>query len=150
MFLLSPYLLYSYFTSLTFKHAINPCEAQGQIGTEEHCNCFDCASLSEIEGWILLPSWEGCRGGFLFQSTLPRGERRQCYKLTVLQVLFQSTLPRGERRRRKGRNCPSQRVSIHAPARGATDRFCGLYRCFYVSIHAPARGATMREGGRCP
>lgn len=75
MFLLSPYLLYSYFTSLTFKHAINPCEAQGQIGTEEHCNCFDCASLSEIEGWILLPSWEGCRGGFLFQSTLPRGER---------------------------------------------------------------------------
>ena len=33
-------------------------------------------------------------------------------------------------------------VSIHAPARGATDtaNYAGLYYC--VSIHAPARGAT--------
>ena len=37
---------------------------------------------------------------------------------------------------------PCQRISIHAPARGATGR--GPYLCHYavISIHAPARGAT--------
>ena len=34
-------------------------------------------------------------------------------------------------------------VSIHAPARGATNYFVGLCKTFSVSIHAPARGATM-------
>ncbi len=32
-----------------------------------------------------------------FQSTLPRGERRNYYKSLMAYVLFQSTLPRGER-----------------------------------------------------
>ncbi len=56
-------------------------------------------------------------------------------------ILFQSTLPRGERRLAliKGQVLE---VSIHAPARGATpdhgpDQISGD-----VSIHAPARGAT--------
>ena len=33
-------------------------------------------------------------------------------------------------------------VSIHAPARGATQRVSGAFGKFGVSIHAPARGAT--------
>ena len=40
---------------------------------------------------------------------------------------------------------PTLKVSIHAPARGATLIKTELYNTVYVSIHAPARGAT--EGG---
>ena len=40
----------------------------------------------------------------------------------------------------------SRRVSIHAPARGATvDLIEGVNRIVVVSIHAPARGATSRK-----
>ena len=40
-------------------------------------------------------------------------------------LLFQSTHPRGVRRRRPGRQGPGSRVSIHAPAWGATRWACG-------------------------
>ena len=100
-----------------------------------------------------------------FQSTLPRGERQMMEPRSSAPVLFQSTLPRGERRTFGYRGlCPSDsfnprsregsdpvlhravatgRVSIHAPARGAT-RGCrpGRLPVIAVSIHAPARGAT--------
>ena len=56
---------------------------------------------------------------------------------------FQSTLPRGERH--IGIHFPAHlvRISIHAPARGATGavKSCGCLK--KISIHAPARGATI-------
>ena len=77
---------------------------------------------------------------------------------------FQSTLPRGERRCKLFGRGNRQRISIHAPARGATgcvpgkgtdgahfnprsregsDQSCTDRRSFWhISIHAPARGAT--------
>ena len=58
---------------------------------------------------------------YLFQSTLPRGERRDLDKLTYLQ----------------------EYVSIHAPARGATKNDEEGTDESNVSIHAPARGATF-------
>ncbi len=100
-----------------------------------------------------------------FQSTLPRGERQETgYSLTRFTI-FQSTLPRGERLWRclPGRLCI--RISIHAPARGATKKgACIISQVkdfnprsregsdysggkntsgIRISIHAPARGATM-------
>ena len=57
------------------------------------------------------------------------------------EYLFQSTLPHGERQdlaRQPAANC----VSIHAPARGATASGHPPYCVALVSIHAPARGAT--------
>ena len=56
----------------------------------------------------------------IFQSTLPRGERRQILNNTVITTLFQSTLPRGERPGFDIYGNPSGIISIHAPARGAT------------------------------
>ena len=56
-----------------------------------------------------------------FQSTLPRGERQQRDVRKKILKSFQSTLPRGERRSGISlvdRPCP---ISIHAPARGATE-----------------------------
>ena len=59
--------------------------------------------------------------------------------------LFQSTLPRGERRQRMSR-FPDHIVSIHAPTRGATSAIFNFSRYNAVSIHAPTRGATLRSG----
>ena len=56
----------------------------------------------------------------LFQSTLPRGERLRHQDVERFLFLFQSTLPRGERRHAVTFLTCSPKVSIHAPARGAT------------------------------
>ena len=58
-------------------------------------------------------------------------------------ILFQSTLPRGERRYwlSEGKyNC----ISIHAPTRGATKSDSAPVLPLFISIHAPTRGATFR------
>ncbi len=36
-------------------------------------------------------------------------------------------------------------ISIHAPARGATQLFVDFGKNLAISIHAPARGATVAE-----
>ena len=83
---------------------------------------------------------------------------------TTLFSLFQFTRPRGARPARVRRRDQRQRVSIHAPTRGATPgvwqtagavagfnsrahegrdrRDCERGRAGRVSIHAPTRGAT--------
>ena len=59
-----------------------------------------------------------------FQSTLPREERpTHCPKCMVLEK-FQSTLPREERHYPAALHHPSGSISIHAPARGATNLLC--------------------------
>ena len=77
-----------------------------------------------------------------FQFTLPRGERQRARSEGTASEPFQFTLPRGER---LGRSIPAEivcRVSIHAPARGATVGVAYVVAMHNVSIHAPARGAT--------
>ena len=100
----------------------------------------------------------------LFQSTLPRGERRcsdvgtdkstyfnprsregsdLIFLSTAFAVLpFQSTLPRGERLERYLLTRYGYLISIHAPARGATSTSRVITKANDISIHAPARGAT--------
>ena len=77
----------------------------------------------------------------MFQSTLPRGERRQVDGHAVCVYQFQSTLPRGERPQLMD-EAADEEVSIHAPARGATHAQSPDGAVLDVSIHAPARGAT--------
>jgi len=60
----------------------------------------------------------------------------------TLKELFQSTLPRGERPPQHGPGIVGFHVSIHAPARGATQAARRGRAQKHVSIHAPARGAT--------
>ena len=58
--------------------------------------------------------------------------------------IFQSTLPRGERPLLDRHTLELSNISIHAPARGAT--LCQLFHVCTdkrISIHAPARGATI-------
>ena len=55
---------------------------------------------------------------------------------------FQSTLPRGERLAREWLLSGIFAISIHAPARGATEKDLQSQHLSKISIHAPARGAT--------
>ena len=77
-----------------------------------------------------------------FQSTRPRGARPLTNVGVANVTVFQSTRPRGARREPRKARRGQQRVSIHAPTRGATavDAPAGDRR--EVSIHAPTRGAT--------
>ena len=69
-----------------------------------------------------LDNWMDSRvDTYKFQSTLPRGER-PVFSSTIVfpSYRFQSTLPRGERRAPERTIEAVYRISIHAPARGAT------------------------------
>ena len=57
-------------------------------------------------------------------------------------LLFQSTLPRRERRNYYPYISVSSAISIHAPAKGATAGSSTLTYTTGISIHAPAKGAT--------
>ena len=80
-----------------------------------------------------------------FQSTPPRGGRRRFIWPHPCHCGFQSTPPRGGRPKPIRDTNRLYQVSIHAPARGATDRPDGNRARPLVSIHAPARGATRRS-----
>ena len=80
----------------------------------------------------------------IFQSTLPRGERRKGFLRECKRILHFNP------RSREGSDAPQILlwhhflISIHAPARGATS-FFGIHSpsTWGISIHAPARGATI-------
>ena len=56
--------------------------------------------------------------------------------------LFQSTLPREERLSKFKSMTEEQKISIHAPTRGATSFIISTTSPISISIHAPTRGAT--------
>ena len=81
----------------------------------------------------------------MFQSTHPHGVRLPIAAIEVFELCFNP-------RTRTGcdfafaATISAVSVSIHAPARGATDSFLKLFDADHVSIHAPARGATAGAG----
>ena len=77
----------------------------------------------------------------LFQSTLPRRERPSWEILSVRRRYFNPRSREGSDPREEliASRCI---ISIHAPAKGATD-LCGRrHGGVLISIHAPAKGAT--------
>ncbi len=81
----------------------------------------------------------------MFQSTRPRGARRRNLRSPPCSTWFQSTRPRGARLTMGLDGVLAALVSIHAPARGATNTPPRLHLDPNVSIHAPARGATASD-----
>ena len=99
-----------------------------------------------------------------FQSTLPRRERQLFVAVKVWYPIFQSTLPRRERLEYFDSPTVIPKISIHAPAKGATNpspscvastnnfnprsregsdhRLANFGKSSHISIHAPAKGAT--------
>ena len=78
-----------------------------------------------------------------FQSTLPRGERL-CLARNLFNPFcrFQSTLPRGERLSKLSTSSSDVVISIHAPARGATNAY------YWVLITKLAFQSTLPRGER--
>ena len=62
--------------------------------------------------------------------------------LALFAFVFQSTHPRGVRLDVRYSDDRVERISIHAPARGATWNHAFFNAEISISIHAPARGAT--------
>ena len=108
---------------------------------------------------------EAYKTSMSFQSTLPRRERLETKRIGgkyndfnprsregsdahylykgVVYGPFQSTLPRRERLRPRVIMLENVEISIHAPAKGATE-LSGHISCLQtISIHAPAKGATI-------
>ena len=148
------------------------CTFQSTLPRGERRFCLFCSCCLYRLFQSTLPRGERpCRkssssSGLLFQSTLPRGERLMLGGTYEHEKAFQSPLPRGERRiqvshcRRLPNFNPRSRegsdgsrfliavvfpISIHAPARGATNRITGDMPMRIISIHAPARGATATD-----
>ena len=92
------------------------------------------------------------RDKVMFQSTHPRGVRRLPAGRHESPDRFQSTHPRGVRPCVLFEQTKASRVSIHAPAWGATRRRPRASISVPVSIHAPAWGATPTSKWRpcCP
>ena len=102
----------------------------------------------------------------LFQSTLPRRERRSyrafhplwCYfnprsregsdlwsfHDTIRPAIFQSTLPRRERRTHAVYSSSFSAFQSTLPRGERLDYFIENSPRVYISIHAPARGATLK------
>ena len=70
----------------------------------------------------------GFTGDMQFQSTLPHGERQYQQLFENGKRKFQSTLPHGERRAEMDFFIQQAQISIHAPARGATQTLCDRRR----------------------
>ena len=82
------------------------------------------------------------RTNYDFNPRSREGSDRSSSGRSAFVPVFQSTLPRRERRSKPCCTKSASRISIHAPAKGAT-----LYSSFTslstkISIHAPAKGAT--------
>ena len=90
-----------------------------------------------------LASFGGCYHRFNPRARTGRDATPHCTPVTCYRR-FQSTRPHGARRDKPCHRERVGRVSIHAPARGATcDDKCEPIVTLAVSIHAPARGATQ-------
>ena len=76
------------------------------------------------------------------------GDQPKDCTVSYLYYAFQSTPPHGGRRDQAGHLLSWHRVSIHAPARGATRAQGASHVLTRVSIHAPARGATPLGANR--
>ena len=76
-----------------------------------------------------------------FQSTLPRGERHIENCILLVVIIFQSTLPRGERLYYTLAKIKYNNFNPRSHEGSDLDNLieAGIYK---ISIHAPARGAT--------
>ncbi len=80
-----------------------------------------------------------------FRSTPPRGERREAMQALTEERLFRSTPPRGERPPSPSSNSFSSLFRSTPPRGERPFGVRGGYAGRRVSIHAPARGATTRD-----
>ena len=107
---------------LQILNSFNPRSREGSDETPDIKTAQGKVSIHAPAKGATRPSRAWTSPEHMFQSTLPRRERRQCEVHDDLQNKFQSTLPRRERRCKGGLPRTFPPVSIHAPAKGATKK----------------------------
>ena len=90
------------------------------MNSEYSGDCITSFNPRSREGSDLAGSCGNVVSQSVFQSTLPRRERLKALVCSVICLLFQSTLPRRERPFGITHPIKLIDVSIHAPAKGAT------------------------------
>ena len=80
-----------------------------------------------------------------FQSTLPRRERPSRGRCARTSCHFNPRSREGSDHAFRVSRVLSPLISIHAPAKGATESVRVLFQSSAISIHAPAKGATMAD-----
>ena len=121
----------------------NPRSREGSDGGKHQCLTLTSRFQSTLPRRERLLCVLSCPVALIFQSTLPRRERRQPGYKPCLLPLFQSTLPRRERHVIDKDQPITENISIHAPAKGATNQSTSAFWLVSISIHAPAKGATI-------
>ena len=84
-----------------------------------------------------------CFANTRFQSTLPRRERLFPLRHKNTQMKFQSTLPRRERQKTGGIFIPIFKFQSTLPRRERHSKLIDWLDGIKISIHAPAKGATI-------
>ena len=143
----------------------NPRSREGSDSTLHISRYRHTISIHAPARGATLQSWHSYRSLRNFNPRSREGSDELNAYERIRYLRFQSTLPRGERRTVTIADRDGNKISIHAPARGATSmllfpkfRFldfnprsregsdyegdAGADIVFYISIHAPARGAT--------
>ena len=82
---------------------------------------------------------------FEFQSTLPREERPMLARVGYKQYRFQSTLPREERHSIGSHGANSWYFNPRSHERSDDNELTTLDAVERISIHAPTRGATANK-----
>ena len=80
-----------------------------------------------------------------FQSTLPRRERPRCVAARPCAAHFNPRSREGSDAAPTGLYAQFNSISIHAPAKGATQTAIDPEGNQGISIHAPAKGATIAQ-----
>ena len=83
-----------------------------------------------------------------FQSTLPRRERHTRWIFFDVFPIFQSTLPRRERHSSISAAAGANAFQSTLPRRERPALLIFLIHYILISIHAPAKGATEKSAGR--
>ena len=84
------------------------------------------------------------RHTLIFQSTLPRRERHHKSLLQFYRLNFNPRSREGSDQYNHN-HYTYRLISIHAPAKGATDTNAFFFSKVGISIHAPAKGATLLQ-----
>ena len=84
-----------------------------------------------------------CSSNFLFQFTLPCGERQKEIEDNMEDIEISIHAPVWGATQLKNSNFDNYIISIHAPVWGATKHLRESKKMSQISIHAPVWGATI-------
>ncbi len=107
-----------------------------------YANAYHISIHTPVKGATVRPLLHRVKEALDFNPRSREGSDDKIVDAHFLKKIFQSTLPRRERRGLVEQSNKCKDISIHAPTKGATLCPRRFARPHDISIHAPAKGAT--------